>query len=172
MHAIAGSTSTSRCVFAAKYTARRVRCRSLRRLELVAGRCISEIRHVFFDASSSRQFSSRPDNFSLLAPLAYTQRNGRFATSNTSPLLTLWLPNNTPASHQALQRQVKLSVIGATTAEKLEGTSRGVDADFLSFLPLFLSPSPVIAPLLFYPFPSLPFYSFPLKFSKGVWEAL
>jgi len=126
----------------------------------------------FFDASSSRQFSSRPDNFSLLAPLAYTQRNGRFATSNTSPLLTLWLPNNTPASHQALQRQVKLSVIGATTAEKLEGTSRGVDADFLSFLPLFLSPSPVIAPLLFYPFPSLPFYSFPLKFSKGVWEAL
>jgi len=35
------------CVFAAKYTARRVRCRSLRRLELVAGRCISEIRHVF-----------------------------------------------------------------------------------------------------------------------------
>jgi len=47
MHAIAGSTSTSRCVFAAKYTARRVRRRSLRRLELVAGRCISEIRHVF-----------------------------------------------------------------------------------------------------------------------------
>ena len=45
--------------------------------------------------------------------------------------------------------------IGATTAEKLEVTSRGVDTDPIPFSSSIPSPSPTIAPPLFHPFPSL-----------------
>ena len=53
---------------------------------------------------------------------------------------------------------VVASVIGATMAKKLEGTSRGVDADLLPFLP----PSAPHLPLLFHPcfIHSIPFSSF------------
>jgi len=45
--------------------------------------------------------------------------------------------------------------IGATTAEKLEVTSRGVDTDPIPFSSSIPSPSPTVAPPLFHPFPSL-----------------
>jgi len=45
--------------------------------------------------------------------------------------------------------------IGATTAEKLEGTSRGVDTDPIPFSSSIPSPFPTVAPPLFHPFPSL-----------------
>lgn len=52
--------------------------------------------------------------------------------------------------------------IGSTTAEKLEGSSRGVDADPLHFLPLFLFRLP---PLLHPRFtPSLPYIFLPSNF--------
>jgi len=63
-------------------------------------------------------------------------------------------------------------IIGATTAEKLVWTSRGVDADFLPFPLSVPSPSPVIAPPLFHPFPFILFFPAHLKFSKEVWGAL
>ena len=56
---------------------------------------------------------------------------------------------------------------GATTAEKLEWTSRGMDADPLSFPPLFLSP--FISPPMFHPFRFLLFFPSPIEFSKEVW---
>jgi len=56
---------------------------------------------------------------------------------------------------------------GATAAEKLEGTSRGVDVNPLLFLPVPF-PSPVIAPPMFHPLPSLLLFPSPRKFSKHV----
>ena len=55
--------------------------------------------------------------------------------------------------------------IGATPAEKSEGTSRGVDCGYqsTSFFSSVLSPSPAIAPPMFHPF----LFPSPLKFS---WE--
>ena len=50
---------------------------------------------------------------------------------------------------------VLLDTVGATTVEKLEGTSSGVDADPLPFPPPSLPNSPTITPPLFHPFPSL-----------------
>jgi len=57
-------------------------------------------------------------------------------------------------------------IIGATTAEQLEGTSRGVGADPLPFR---LRPFPVSRLPMFHPFPSLLFFPSPPKFSKEVW---
>jgi len=45
----------------------------------------------------------------------------------------------------------------------------GVDASHLSFLPSVPSPSPVIAPPMSHPFPSLLFFPSPLKFGEEVW---
>jgi len=46
--------------------------------------------------------------------------------------------------------------IGATTAEKLEGTSRaGVDTDHIPFLPLFFSRLPLLPHPCITPFPCL-----------------
>ena len=59
------------------------------------------------------------------------------------------------------------SVIGASTAEMLEGTSRGVDVNSLLSLPRPF-PSPVIAQLMFHPFPSLLFFPSARKFIKEV----
>jgi len=47
--------------------------------------------------------------------------------------------------------------------------SLGVDASHLSFLPSVPSPSPVIAPPMSHPFPSLLFFPSPLKFGEEVW---
>ena len=60
-----------------------------------------------------------------------------------------------------------LAYTGATTAEKLQRTWRGVGADppFSSAVP---SPSPVVVPPLFHPFPSQLFFPSPLEFSKEI----
>ena len=58
--------------------------------------------------------------------------------------------------------------IGVTMAEKLDGTPRGADADHLSFHPLSPLPSPssVIAPPTFHPFPIGLFCPSDFKFKK------
>jgi len=57
--------------------------------------------------------------------------------------------------------------IGVTMAEKLDGTPRGADADHLSFHPSSLpSPSSVIAPPTFHPFPIGLFFPSDFKFKK------
>ena len=57
--------------------------------------------------------------------------------------------------------------MGATSAEKFEGTSRGeCQSPSISSVP---SLSPVLDPPVFYQFPSLLFFPSLLKFSKEVW---
>jgi len=58
--------------------------------------------------------------------------------------------------------------IDATTAEKLEETSRGVDADLLPFPPSSLPRLLLLLPPIFHPFPSLVFFPSPVTFSKEV----
>ena len=72
-----------------------------------------------------------------------------------TPSVNVHLPQLVPGFET-----VFLNVVGATAAEKLEGTSRGVDANPLPF-PL---PFPPRLPLLFNP--SLLFCLISLKFSK------
>jgi len=56
--------------------------------------------------------------------------------------------------------------VGATAAEKLEGTSRGADADPIPFLLLCPFPSPLTAPSMSHPFPS-PHSSFLLALNSA-----
>jgi len=60
-------------------------------------------------------------------------------------------------------------IIGATTAEQLEGTSRGVGADPLPFR---LRPFDVSRLPMFHPFPSLLFFPSPLNLARRSGEAL
>jgi len=63
---------------------------------------------------------------------------------------------------------VCVCVIGATTAEKLERTSRGVEAHPLLLVRPSPFPSLVSDPPMFHPFPPLLFFPSPLTFSKEV----
>ena len=83
-----------------------------------------------------------------------------------------------PPSGGATEEHCKLPTVsrqllcghGATTAEKLQGSSHGVDADHLP-CPCLSVPSPtvIIASPMFHPCFSLLFFPSPIKFSDEVW---
>jgi len=109
----------------------------------------------------SLQQTSRPTQPTTLSGAGFTR-----------PTQPLTLSGTAGNEYWPECRKISIVVIGATTAEKLEGTLRGVDADPLPCLPLFISrPPPIIAPPMFQPFSSLLFFPSTLKSSNEVWRS-
>ena len=96
---------------------------------------------------------------------------GKFSSTDfwlVAPMESGLCPSRHHHYNVAVINRTELISVGTTTAEKLEGTSCGVDADPFLFPP----PSFPHLPVLLQPFPSQLFFPSPLKFSKLVREAL
>ena len=77
--------------------------------------------------------------------------------------MAVWNNRPTPPTGSLERLAPPFLAVGATTAEKLDGTSRGVDP--LPFLPPSAPHSPVIAPPNVSPIPLPTLLSFLFKFS-------